>query len=157
MNSEFNLPESFRFTARSKGRTITEGDFSAMTNLTWTTSEIHTNRDVADERHGGRLLAGACVLAFALGLATPAILPGVESRGIRLIALLGYDSVRFVSPLYPGDTVYINATLRMIEKTSTTGRGIIHFQDRLVDSKDRVIAEYTRKALCDVSESSIAE
>ena len=67
---------------RSRGRTITDADFSAMTNLTWTTSELHTNEAVmAEGSFGTRILAGACVIAFALGLATPAVVPELTRRG----------------------------------------------------------------------------
>lgn len=44
-----------------------------MTNLTWTFEEIHADRILMEERGSERMLASGCVLAFALGLATPAI------------------------------------------------------------------------------------
>jgi acyl dehydratase len=153
MSERIELPEGFAFTARSRGRTISEADFSAMTNLTWTTAEIHTNRVVAEREHGGLLLAGACVLAFALGLATPAVREDVESRGIRFIALVGYDDVRFVSPLRPGDTIYVEATLESITRTSKPERGVLHFRDALLDHEGRVLARYVRSALCDLRRS----
>jgi acyl dehydratase len=157
VNKELDLPEDFYFSARSRGRTITEADFTAMTNLTWTTSEIHTNREVAEEAHGGLLLAGGCIIGFALGLATPAILPEVAKRGIRLIALVGYDNVRFLSPLRPGDTIYIESKLKSIIRTSKPGRAVINFEDTLVDHHGREIARYIRSALCDFSGSVLMD
>lgn len=150
----YELPDGFGFTARSRGRTITEGDFSAMTNLTWTFEEIHTDRvAVMEERGHERMLAGGCVLAFALGLATPAIRQQVVDRDMQLIALLGYDDVRFVSPLFPGDTIYVESQLVCILKTSRPERGVIQFDDTLVDHTGRRMMTYRRSALCDVSAS----
>lgn len=150
----YALPENFAFNTRSRGRTITEGDFSAMTNLTWTFEEIHTDKIVVQEERGHeRMLAGGCVLAFALGLATPAIRQQVVDRDISLIALLGYDEVRFHSPLFPGDTVYVESELAAVLKTSRPERGVIQFDDTLVDHTRRRIITYRRTALCDLSRS----
>ncbi|WP_310961231.1 hotdog family protein [Nocardioides terrisoli] len=148
----FVLPDGFVFTVRSVGRTITEGDFSAMTNLTWTFEEIHTNRiHVEQTMHHERMLAGACIVAFALGIATPAIKPPLKERGVRLIALVGYEGIRFRSPLFPGDTIYVDSALLRILRTSKSDRGVICFHDAVSDHEGRVIAEYERRALCDVS------
>jgi acyl dehydratase len=152
----YDLPPSFAFTARSRGRTITEADFSAMTNLTWTTEEIHTDKVFMEQNRGTeRMLAGGCVLAFALGLATPAIKEEIEARGVKLIALVGYDSIRFRSPLFPGDTIYVEVRLLSLVRTSRPERGVVTFEDVLVDSKGRQIMSYTRSALCDVSASAV--
>lgn len=153
----FELPEELRFAARSVGRTITEGDFSAMTNLTWTTAEYHTNQPLMLESDmGERNLAGGCVIAFALGLATPAVRPKLTELGVRLVALAGYDEVRFQSPLRPGDTIYVETQVRSILKTSRPHIGVINFEDTLVDHGGRKLCSYVRSALCDVSGSSLA-
>ena len=135
---------------RSRGRTITDADFSAMTNLTWTTSELHTNEAVmAEGAFGTRILAGACVIAFALGLATPAVVPELTCHGIRLVALIGYDGVRFRSPLRPGATIYVEAEVTALQGTRRAGRATISFADRVVTHDGDVLATYTRTALCD--------
>ncbi len=127
-----------------------------MTNLTWTIEEIHTDQvDTQAERGTERMLAGGCILAFALGLATPAIKSQVEKRGIKLIALVGYDSLRFHSPLFPGDTIYVESTLVSVAKTSRSERAIITFEDNVVDSDGRKIMSYTRSALCNVVDSAL--
>lgn len=150
----FDLPDGFLFEAKSRGRTITEGEFAEMTNLTWTFEPIHTDKvSILAERGHERMLAGGCILAFALGLATPNVLPQVEERGIRLIALTGYDDIRFHSPLFPGDTIYVESSLTSIRRTSRADRGVIKFDDVLVDHTDRKIMSYSRSALCSVPES----
>jgi acyl dehydratase len=151
----FTLPEDFGFSARSLGRTITEGDFSLMTNLTWTTGEIHTNKVYIQEARGeDRILAGACVLAFALGLATPSIKSILVERGIRLIALVGYDNVRFRAPLHPGDTIYVEASFLSLMRTTRPDRAVVAFRDVVEDSTGRVIVEYERRALCNVADAA---
>lgn len=155
-NEDFFLPDGFKFSARSVGRTVTEGEFAAMTNLTWTFEEIHTNKFHAQEVMGNeRMLAGGCLIAFALGLATPAIKPGLTERGVRLIALVGYNDVRFRSPLFPGDTIYVEATLLRIRRTRQAYRGVVAFHDNVVDHSGRLLAEYERRALCDVSAAGL--
>ncbi|MFD4351216.1 hypothetical protein ACFWPX_01555 [Nocardia sp. NPDC058518] len=152
----FDLPSEFTFTARSQGRTITEGDFSAMTNLTWTTAEYHTNKPLMLESDfGERNLAGACIIAFALGLATPSVRPRLTGLGVKLVALAGYDEVRFSSPLRPNDTIYVETKVRDIVKTSRPHLGVINFEDSVVDHDGRALCTYVRSAFCDVSESAL--
>jgi acyl dehydratase len=135
---------------RSRGRTITDADFSAMTNLTWTTSELHTNEALmAEGAFGSRILAGACVVAFALGLATPAVRPELMRRGIRFVALLGYNDVRFRSPLRPGATIYVESEVIALQGTSRAGRATVSFAERVVTHDGDVLATYTRTALCE--------
>ena len=135
---------------RSRGRTITDADFSAMTNLTWTTSELHTNEAImAEGAFGTRILAGACVVAFALGLATPAVLPELTRRGIRFVALLGYNDVRFRSPLRPGATIYVESEVAALQGTRRAGRATISFAEQVVTHDGDVLATYTRTALCE--------
>jgi acyl dehydratase len=156
MREYYELTPELAFTASSQGRTITEGDFSAMCNLTWTTAEYHTDRMLMAETPAGeRNLAGACVLAFALGLATPAVRPQLKALGVTLIALVGYDEIRFLAPLQPGDTIQVHATVERIAKTSKPHRGVITFRDTVRKNRERDIMTYTRSALCDVSESAL--
>jgi itaconyl-CoA hydratase len=156
--SPFELPDGFAFAVRSRGRTITEGDFSAMTNLTWSTMAVHVDKvaTLASRGHE-RMLAGGGVLAFALGLATPNVEPSLHDRGVSLIALLGYDEVRFHSPLFPGDTIYVESELAGVLRTSRPERGLISFKDVVVDHEGRMILSYTRTALCDVSRSDLQQ
>lgn len=152
MSELFDLPEDFKFSVRSQGRTITESDFVQMTNLTWTTGAIHTDKELmADSEFGDRLLAGGCVLAFALGLSTPAIKPILESRGIRLIAMLGYDDVRFEAPLRPNETVHVESNLVSIATTRRADRGVVTVADTLFDGAGRTICRYLRIQICDIS------
>ena len=54
----------------SAGRTISEGNFTLLTNLTWTTDQIHSDREyMKGTQFGERILAGACLLACVVGLA----------------------------------------------------------------------------------------
>lgn len=152
----FDLPAEFMFTERSQGRTITEADFCAMTNLTWTTAEYHTNKPLMLESDfGERNLAGACIVAFALGLATPSVRPTLTGLGVKLVALAGYDDVRFKSALRPDDTIYVETRVRNIVKTSRPHLGVINFDDSVVDHDGRTLCTYVRSAFCDVSESAL--
>lgn len=138
-------------TLRSQGRTITDSDFSEITNLTWTISEIHTNESKCrDGIFGTRVLAGACILAFGLGLATLTINPELHQRNIRLLALAGYEDVRFRSPLMPGTTIYVETSASELVGTSTRNRAIISFSESIITDEGAVLADFVRKALCQV-------
>jgi acyl dehydratase len=64
----------------SQRRTITEGDFSAMVNLSWETSPLHTDREYAKTtQFGERILGGPCTIPFVAGLTGHAWQPVGES------------------------------------------------------------------------------
>lgn len=136
---------------RSRGRTVTESDFTMMTNLTWTTGELHTNEDVAGNLFGSRILAAPAILAFALGLSTPAVLPEVTRCGVSLLAIVGYEEVRFRAPLRPGTTIYAEVRVAEIVGTSRQGRAVMSLDETVVNQDDEVLVTYIRKALCEGS------
>ena len=53
----------------SPGRTISEGDFTLLTSLTWNTTIIHTDKEfMKTTEFGERILDGPSLLACAAGL-----------------------------------------------------------------------------------------
>lgn len=104
----------------SQSRTLTEGEFAALTNLTWTQSELHASREFGKATpFGERILAGPCVLAVTVGLVRPELTVILNQHGLRTVALLGFNNVKFVGPLRPGDTV--RATVKLANARESEG------------------------------------
>lgn len=85
----------------SPTRTITDHDIATFAGLTGDMAEAHTSDSYARANEfGGRITHGMFNLALAHGLVVRA--GRLVSSGV---ALLGWNNVRFVAPIRPGDTV----------------------------------------------------
>ena len=86
----------------SRGRTITDADVMAFAGLTGDFTELHTNEEFAKTtRFGRRIAHGALVFSIAMGLATR-----TNILDDTLIAFAGVDKLRFVEPVFIGDTIH---------------------------------------------------
>lgn len=128
--SDIALPIGKKF--RSQGRTLGEGDFTLLTNLTWTFDTIHSDAQWMKEnsRFGERILAGPCVLSVAIGLArTSRIFDVFAENGLRIIALLGFEDVRFTAPVLPGDTLRVESEIVEARPSSKENQYVIKVMD----------------------------
>lgn len=83
----------------SRGRTVTETDVVSFCYLTGNWLELHSNVEFASRTEfGERLVQGSLVFAMI-----PGLVPW-DPRYIR--AFYGVESLRFVSPVFIGDTVH---------------------------------------------------
>lgn len=141
------LPYGEKF--RSQGRTISEGDLSLLTNLTWTTSELHSNKEyMKNTPFGERMLAGPCVVACMVGLAgTSGFRHALHARQARLVAMLGLENVRFTAPVLPGDTLWVETQIIDARETSNPKRGVMRIQERGYKQTGEQVCEYVRIAL----------
>ena len=81
------------------GRTITETDIALWCAVTGDRFQLHTNAEYASKSGYGAIVApGLMVLAMTSGLGVPADSPSI-------IANYGMDRVRYVLPVFVGDTV----------------------------------------------------
>lgn len=65
-----------------------------------------------------------------------------ESGLIRnLVAILGFDRVRFLSPLYPGETVRFTCEVAETQSTSKPDRGVVVFRCRGTDGRGEGLLE----------------
>ena len=115
----------------SMGRTISEGDFSLLVNLNWTISSLHVDAEyMKSTQFGERILPGVCVLSTTIGLAN---IGGVRQplldRQLRLVALVGFDNVRFTGPVHPGDTITVESEILDVSPTSNPARSLVRFKD----------------------------
>jgi len=96
-----------KFTTRS--RVVTGTDMDIFAALTGATNPLFLNEEFGKKRgFKGRIAPGILILALAVG--------AQYSMGLfdHIIAFLGIDKLRFLSPVYPGDTIKYN--VEVIEK-----------------------------------------
>ena len=115
----------------SLGRTISEGDFSLLVNLNWTISAIHADKEyMKSTQVGERILPAVCVLSTTIGLAnTTGVRQPFFENGFSLVAIVGFESVSFSAPVYPGDTITVESEILSVRHTSKPNRSLARIRD----------------------------
>jgi acyl dehydratase len=133
----------------SMGRTITEGDFSLLVNLNWTIGSIHADSEhMKSTPFGERILPGVCVLSTTIGLANSSNIRSLMSdHGFRLVALLGFEDVRFTGPVYPGDTITVESEILDARPTSDPKRCVARLRDVTTRQTGERVLEAVRSEL----------
>jgi len=132
---------------KSRRRTISEGEFTAMVNLSWENSPLHSDREYAKTTaFGERILGGPCIIPFVAGLSGQSH-ELWERTGSQLVALLGIDAVRFTAPLFPGDTIWVETEVVGFKQTSKPERYTVTVKDVLYKQDARAILEMQRVVL----------
>lgn len=133
----------------SIGRTISEGDFSLLVNLNWTIGSIHADSEhMKSTSFGERILPGVCVLSTTIGLAnTSNVRRFMHEKGFRLIALLGFEDVRFTGPVYPGDTITVESEILDARPSSNPKRCVARLRDVTSKQTGEQVLEAVRTEL----------
>ncbi len=105
---------------RTPRRTLTEGDFAAIINVTWENGPLHTDDIYMGETvFGRRILGGPCLIAIAAGLTSSTMYASWNAAGLDCYAALGIDEIRYAAPVFVGDTVSVD--IEVLELSSTPG------------------------------------
>lgn len=130
--SDLTLGMSFR----SPGRTITDADVIGFATLTGDMSEVHTSDVYAQASQFGRRIAhGMLGLAYAHGL----MWPRTEMFRDTAIAFLGIQNWRFVSPIFIGDTIFVEYSVEsMRDSSSNPDNAVVVFDVRVVNQDGAV-------------------
>ncbi len=126
----------------SPGRTISEGDFTLLTSLTWNTTIIHTDREfMRQTSFGERILDGPSLLACAAGLShRSGYHEATGNEHLRTVANLGYNNVRFLVPVKPGDTITIHTTITHVRPSKKDPRrGILSIRDEVFNQHQQQV------------------
>jgi len=138
----------------SPGRTIGEGDFTLLVNLTWSTGSIHVNREyMKGTQFGERILPGPCVLACMVGLAgAGGLRQATDHEGVRTVALLGFDGVRFTAPVKPGDTLTVHSEITAVRPTSKDPRrAVVLVRDVTLNQHGQEVMSATRSQMVEMT------
>ena len=127
----------------SQGRTITEADVVSFAALTGDWNELHVNEEFARQGHFGRRIAhGALIFSISSGLAAQR----EQSLQPELVAFYGVDRLRFVKPVFLGDTIRLKETVRSLEPQNEKW-GIVNIVREVLNQNEVVILRYTAKLL----------
>ena len=121
----------------SRGRTITESDIVNFAGLSGDFVELHTNEEYAKRGPFGRRIAhGALVFSVSTGLTLQ-----MTTNHEGIIAFYGMDKLRFLGPVFIGDTVHV--TKRVAEKRmKEDSRGVVKFETTVLNQEDKPVMIY---------------
>jgi len=124
----------------SPGRTVTEADIVMFASLSGDWNELHTNAEhMKNSLFGQRIAHGMLTLSIASGL-------GLRTRGrpsVEVLAFLGMDKVRFVAPVFIGDTIRVEAeVVEARPSKSMHGAGILKFKNSVKNQRDEEVATW---------------
>lgn len=123
---------------RSRGRSITEADLVMFSALSGDWYPLHTDREwAAQGPYGQRIAHGMLLLSIATGLIT------MDPGTVR--AFYGMDRVRFVHPVFIGDTVHVD--LEVTGLVPKSQGGVVEAQMTLGNQTQEPVAVAALKIL----------
>jgi len=116
---------------------IAYDDILAFADITLDHHPLHTDEDYCKTTRFGRPIAhGLYGLALMEGLKSK-----IDMYVHTSIASLGWDKVRFNTPLFPGDEVHVKVTFTKKRDSSKSGRGVVTEKVLLINQAGDVVIE----------------
>ena len=124
------------------GRTVTDGEASLFTSWTMNCNPLYFNRVYAQSLgHPTTPVNPLLATNIVFGLS-------VEDLSEQALAHLGYWKLRFLGPVYPGDTLFSESVvLDLRPSESKPDRGIVHVRTTGLNQNGEKVLEYERKIL----------
>jgi acyl dehydratase len=124
-------------------RTVTETDNVLFTAMTHNPALLHLDEEyMKSTEFGARIVNSAFTLGLMVGISV-----GDTTLGTA-VANLGWDEVRFPTPLYQGDTVHVTTeVIELRESKSRPDAGIVTFLHKAFNQKDQLVASCKRSGL----------
>ncbi len=124
-------------------RTVTETDNVLFTAMTHNPALLHLDEEyMKGTEFGARIVNSAFTLGLMVGISV-----GDTTLGTA-IANLGWDEVRFPTPLFHGDTVHVTTeVIDLRESKSRPEAGIVTFLHKAFNQKDQLVASCKRSGL----------
>ena len=137
---ELTVGQTFEHPIR---RTVTETDNVLFTAMTHNPALLHLDEDyMKGTEFGARVVNSAFTLGLMVGISV-----GDTTLGTA-IANLGWDEVRFPTPLFHGDTVHVTTeVIELRESKSRPEAGIVTFLHKAFNQKDQLVASCKRSGL----------
>lgn len=125
----------------SRTRTITEADIVNFAGLSGDFVELHMSEQFARSGPFGRRIAhGALIFSISTGLMTQ-----MSDIAASVVAFYGIDRLRFVKPVFIGDTIYV--TKKVLEKQEKGERGVVTFETNVLNQDNQAVIIYTDKLM----------
>ena len=124
-------------------RTVTETDNVLISTLTHNPQPLHLDHEAAAQSEFGRPLVNS-IFTFGLMIGV-----SVEDTTLgTLVANLGYDALKFPSPVFAGDTLRSETEcIGLRESKSRPNAGIVTWAHRSFNQRNDLVCECTRTAL----------
>ncbi len=137
---DFHVGEEFA----THGRTLTEADVVNFAGVTGDFNPLHMDAQYASTtKFGQRVPHGQLIFVLSLGLAERCIVPLFQAS---VVAFYGIDKLRFVKPVFIGDTIHLKRRVEAVEARDA-GHGVITFEDSLLNQNDNLCLHYLPKYL----------
>jgi acyl dehydratase len=118
----------------TRGRTITESDLVQFAGLTGDYNPMHTDAHYAqDSLAGQRVAHGMLALSYAVGQAYQL---GFMERTV--LTFRGVE-MKFSLPVFIGDTLHVEITVKEKKEARRLGGGILDFEVRIVNHDEKVV------------------
>ena len=129
--------------AHALTRTVTETDNLLISTLTHNPQPLHLDAEAAGASEFGEILVNSCfTFSLAVGVSVADTTMGV------LIANLGFDGVKFPSPVFVGDTLRIESeVVALRESRSRPIAGLVTWEHRALNQRGETVCTMKRTAL----------
>ena len=124
----------------SKARTLTETDIVNFAALSWDHNQLHTDSEYAGQTYYGKRIAHGLLGVVAHAGLTYQL---TENSILALLEL----SWKFHLPIYIGDTIHVEQTVKDLRESSTGDRGILSFEKEVKNQKQEVVQTGTTTIL----------
>ena len=125
---DFHLGQKFV----SKSRTLTEADIVNFAGLSWDHNQLHTDAEYAGQtRYGKRIAHGLLGVVSHAGLT-------YQLTEDSILALLEINW-KFHLPIYIGDTIHVEQSVKDLRESSSANRGILTFEKEVKNQKNEVV------------------
>jgi acyl dehydratase len=132
--------------AGTRGRTITETDIALFSAVSGDWSPLHNDADwAAKGPFGTRIAHGLLLVSMMTGLA--------PISGQAVVALYGFDRIRFINPVLLGDTITYTSRVAALEAKGDR-RGIADLEFQICNQHQKVCVAGTIKILLHKSADS---
>ena len=126
----------------SRGRTVTEADIVNFAGLSGDFVELHTNEEYAKRGPFGRRIAhGALIFSISTGMMVQ-----LAGDPESIIAFYGVDKLRFVAPVFIGDTIHLSQRVLETQKKNAE-RGVVAFEMTVHRQDAAPVVVYTARLM----------
>jgi acyl dehydratase len=123
-------------------RTVTEMDNMLFSNMTMNPQPLHVDFDYASKAEFGKPLVNSL---FTLGLVIG--ISVYETTLRTTIANLGMKDTQFPNPVFHGDTIRVETTVKSVrESKSRPNAGIVEFEHRAYNQREELVCVCLRSA-----------
>jgi acyl dehydratase len=127
-----------------RGRTITEADLVMFSAFSGDWSSLHTDAEWCEKEgpFDGRIAHGCLTLSAATGLEFTMF----GNNQDKILAFYGMDRVRFVKPVFIGDTIHLEGEILGLEDKDDR-RGILTLQQEIKNQRGETCVALQKRLL----------